>query len=276
MSSPRFQVVTTPGESLGHPATHLVVDRTAQIPVGGFGAGYYRPWVFPFYTPAGKNVIQAYPFDHPFHNGIFVGANPVYVQGRQANFWAVPPRRKAQDAVFHHVGRMDRADVPRVQVFSRGVRFVQHSIWRDEQDQPVLDEVRTITLGVLGDVHLCDMTTCLSAAYGDLHFPATKFGILCVRLEPRLVPACEGHIRADSAREGRERIHGTPVRYLAMHNPVWQQWAVWDPGGQSGTRVPGSLVCGRIWHCQPESGVAAGTGRTRRHRLVPLDPGHSL
>ena len=77
-----------------------------EFPWGGFGAGYYKAWVFPFYTPAGKNVIQAYPFDHPFHNGIFVDANPVFINERQANFWAVPPRRKADDAVFHHVGRM--------------------------------------------------------------------------------------------------------------------------------------------------------------------------
>ncbi len=221
MSTPRFQVVTTPGDAPGHPATHLVVDRAAQIPVGGFGAGYYRPWVFPFYTPAGKNVIQAYPFDHPFHNGIFVGANPVYVDGRQANFWAVPPRRKEQDAVFHHVGRMDRADVPWIRVYTHGVQFVQYSIWRDEQGQPVLDEVRTVTLGVLGDVHLCDVTTCMSAVYGDLQFPATKFGILCVRVEPRLVPACGGRIQADGAREGQQGIHGIPGRYVVMHNPVW-------------------------------------------------------
>lgn len=216
----RFEVATTPGDVPGHPRTHLVVDGETRIPVGGFGAGYYKAWVFPFYTPAGKNVIQAYPFDHPFHNGIFVDANPVFINERQANFWAVPPRRKADDAVFHHVGRMDRAGAPEIQMLSAGVRFVQHSVWRDEQGLPVLVETGTIILGILGDAHLCDMKTRFGATYGDLRFPATKFGILCVRIEPRLVPASGGCIWADGGREGRENIHGTPVQYVTFHNPV--------------------------------------------------------
>ena len=105
-------------------------------------------------------------------------------------------------------------------MLSAGVRFVQHSVWRDEQGLPVLVETGTIILGILGDAHLCDMKTRFGATYGDLRFPATKFGILCVRIEPRLVPASGGCIWADGGREGRENIHGTPVQYVTFHNPV--------------------------------------------------------
>ena len=53
--------------------THLVVDSNTGICLGGVGANFYRPFVFPFYTPAGHTVVQEFAFDHPFHNGIFVG-----------------------------------------------------------------------------------------------------------------------------------------------------------------------------------------------------------
>ena len=43
-----------------------------------------QPWVYPLYTPAGHQVLQEFAFDHPFHNGCFVGLHPVvYAERRE-------------------------------------------------------------------------------------------------------------------------------------------------------------------------------------------------
>lgn len=220
MPTPAFRVITTPKSEPGHPNTHMVMASDTGTPIGGFGAGYFRPWVFPLYTPSGRTVLQAYPFDHPFHNGIFVGQNPIEFDGGRANFWAVPPRRKADDAVFGHVGRMDRAAVPAIRSFERGVTFEQESVWRGERGEPVLNERRTVTLGRLRAVHVCDVTTHWSASYRDLHFPATKFGTLCTRIESLLLPPFGGRITADGGREGADAIHDQTARYVTFHNQV--------------------------------------------------------
>ena len=93
--------------------THLVVQSDTGRCLGGVGANFYRPFVFPFYTPAGHTVVQEFAFDHPFHNGIFVGQGPVQVGEREAGFWASPPRRSFTDKVFEKLGRMDHTARPR-------------------------------------------------------------------------------------------------------------------------------------------------------------------
>ena len=53
--------------------TLVVVDQETKRCLGGLGSNAWRTFVFPLYTPGGHTVIQEYPFDHPFHNGFFVG-----------------------------------------------------------------------------------------------------------------------------------------------------------------------------------------------------------
>jgi len=135
----------------GNPSAHLVCDgRTGRV-LGGVGANFYRPWVFPLYTPAGLTVIQEFPYDHPFHNGIFVGQHPVNAGGRTGNFWAMPLRRSFDDAIQTKVGRMDVQGQPAADVGEEGVCFTFRSIWRDEDEQPLLDETRTIEFRATAD-----------------------------------------------------------------------------------------------------------------------------
>ena len=67
--------------------TYMVIESASGRCLGGFGSNTQRSWVFPFYTPSGHTVIQEYAFDHPFHNGFFVGQSPVIVGGREGQFW---------------------------------------------------------------------------------------------------------------------------------------------------------------------------------------------
>ncbi len=67
-----------------------LLDRRHPLDFEGCGeallkATVVRPYLFPFYTPAGKNLPQDYPPDHPHHQGICVGQD--FINGH--NFWAM-------------------------------------------------------------------------------------------------------------------------------------------------------------------------------------------
>lgn len=168
--------------------------------IAGIGHNWYRPWLYPLYTPAGCQVLQEFPFDHPFHNGCFVAQHPVRFAGREANFWAVPPQREPQDDIFVNVGRVEvvTLEFPRMR-----------SVWRDPAGAPMLDEERVFDFEVTGTETRCTVTSRKIARYGDLAFPATKFGGIGVRVDPQLLPAAGTRIL------GR---HDAPSRFVAYEN----------------------------------------------------------
>lgn len=198
--------------------THLVVHSDTGRCLGGVGANFYRPFVFPFYTPAGHTVVQEFAFDHPFHNGIFVGQGPVQVGDREAGFWASPPRRSFTDKVFEKLGRMDTQktiDIPQ----ASGVQFVQSVVWRDEHEEPLIDEIRIVHLYALDDATVCDMTSEKIASYGAVTYPQTKFGSIGIRVEPRLLPVMGGIVLGDDGRKGGvEVVHEGESDFVAYQN----------------------------------------------------------
>ena len=161
--------------------------------MGGVGANFYRPFVFPFYTPAGHTVVQEFAFDHPFHNGVFVGQGPVASRRQRSRFLASPPRRSWTDKVFEKLGRMDTQKDIDITPHTTGVQFVQNVVWRDENEEPLIDEIRTVNLHALADATICDMTSEKIAAYGAATYPQTKFGSIGIRVEPRLLRGMGRH-----------------------------------------------------------------------------------
>ncbi len=201
--------------------THLVVDSHTGRCLGGVGANFYRPFIFPFYTPAGLTVVQEFAFDHPFHNGIFVGQGPVQVGDRAAGFWASPPRRSWTDKVFEKLGRMDTQKDIDITPYENGVQFVQKVVWRDENEEPLIDEIRTVNLYACADATVCDMTSEKMAAYGAATYPQTKFGSIGIRVEPRLLPVMGGIVLADNGRSGGvDVVHEGESDFVAYQNAL--------------------------------------------------------
>lgn len=213
MPDPPFRVVS-------NKRTHMVVETATGRCLGAVAVNFYRPYVFPLYTPRGYTVIQDGPPDHPWHTGIFVGQAPVVAGGREWNFWGVPPRVAEQDRLQESQGRMDAA-TPEPEPHGAGVRFAIRCVWRDEDGQPVLDELRTIDLHAAGEGTVCDMTSRKTAAYGPVRFPATKHGSVGVRVDPRLLPELGGVVLADEGRRGRaDVVHEQPSTYVAYENAI--------------------------------------------------------
>lgn len=199
--------------------THLVVESKTGGCLGGVGANFYRPFVFPLYTPAGHTVVQEFAFDHPFHNGVFVGQGPVKVGEREAGFWAAPPRRSFTDKIFENLGRMDTQKEIDIAPHADGVRFVQKVIWHDANEEPLIDEIRRVNLYTLSDATVCDMTSEKIAAYGAVEYPQTKYGSIGIRVEPRLLPVMGGVVIADNSRRGTpEVVHEGESDFVAYQN----------------------------------------------------------
>ena len=216
--------------------THLVVSTGTGRCLGGVGANFYRPFVFPFYTPAGHTVIQEFAFDHPFHNGIFVGQAPVRVGDREAWYWGAPPRRSFNDRLFEKLGRMETQKEMEITANKDGINFIQKLIWRDENEEPMIDEVRTVNLYSLDDATVCDMTSEKIAAYGDVEYPQSKYGSIGMRVEPRLLPVLGGVVIGDNGRKGKvDAIQGVSdfvayQNHLAGHGVFGVYMTILDEG----------------------------------------------
>jgi hypothetical protein len=216
--STRFAVTNT---ASWYPNSHLVCDTSANRCLGGVGSNFYRCWVFPLYTPNGFTVLQEFPFDHPFHNGFFVGQSPVIVKEREGNLWMAPPRRSFDDAAFSKIGRVDMPAAPEIEIQECGVRLKYSGVWRDENEEPLLDEVRTVEFRTYDDATICDMTSRKIASYGKVEYPQTKYGSIGIRVEPRLLPPVGGVILAEGDRCGKASVideHGS--RYVAYENAI--------------------------------------------------------
>ncbi len=201
--------------------THLVVETRTGRCLGGIGTNFYRPFVFPFYTPSGHTVIQEFAFDHPFHNGIFVGQAPVKVGDREAWFWGAPPKRSWTDRLFENLGRMDTQKDIDISRHAKGVHFVQNVIWRDANEEPLLDEVRSVNLYAIDDGTVCEMTSEKVATYGDVEYPQTKYGSIGMRVEPRLLPVMGGVVIGDNNRRGKVAvINDNTSEYIAYQNTL--------------------------------------------------------
>lgn len=195
----------------------LVFDRALGRCLAGVGANFYRPWLFPLYSPRGRSVLREFPFDHPFHNGCFVAQHPVRAGGREVNFWAAPPPRGPADPLFVGVGRIE-AEAPSVS--GQGgpdVRIVLRCVWRDAAGAPVLEEEREHRLALAEGATLCEVASRLRAAYGEVELPQSKFGGIGVRLDPRLAPACGAEVIADDGRRGDAAVvHESASRFVAF------------------------------------------------------------
>lgn len=178
--------------------------------LGGFGANYYRSWVYPLLTPKGLTVIQEFPYDHPFHNGLWVAQGPIQFENdggqETVHFWPAPPERRPGESLFSHMGRIESLGLPTIETDEYGVRFTLQSCWRNGKGAPVLDEIRTVHLYEGEYATLCDVTTVQQANYGAVHYEASKFGAICIRTDPRLTPVLGATVIADGGRRGKAEV----------------------------------------------------------------------
>ncbi len=180
--------------------TLLVVDQETKRCLGGLGSNAWRTFVFPLYTPGGHTVIQEYPFDHPFHNGFFVG-QVVKVGNRESLFWHHNDGENRPEA-----GKVVNSQSPEVGLHPRGALFRLKHVWHGGDGEPVIDEIRTVNMYATDDATICEMTSEKISTYGDTEYPQTKYASIGIRVEPRLLPVMGGVIMADNNRKGNAEV----------------------------------------------------------------------
>lgn len=107
--------------------------------------------------------------------------------------------RIANEPLFEHMGRMEVSE-PQIEQLESGIRFKLSVLWRDQNEVPILDEVRVVDLYSVDDATVCDMTSEEIGNYGSLDYLQSKFGSIGIRVEPRLLPDFGGEIIADGER----------------------------------------------------------------------------
>ena len=229
MSESRFEIRQAAADSKHH--ANMVVETDTGRALGGVGHNQNRAWTFPLNTPRDLNVVQEYAFDHPFHNGVFVGQGKIIFQGVEANFWSPwSDWRNPENPVYQHIGTLRYDERPPVEPVGNGHRFTYKTTWLTDEEKPLLDEVRTIDLYDGGDGTICDTVSEKIAAYGPVEFAANKHGSIGVRIQPQLLPymgaeivgGLGGELRRGSADEVASGKECDFVAYEAEPHGLWR------------------------------------------------------
>ncbi|MFM8865966.1 MAG: DUF6807 family protein [Limnohabitans sp.] len=201
------------------PQGWMAFDQLQQRCLLGVGAHWYRPWVYPLYTPAGHQVLQEFAFDHPFHNGCFAGLHPVVQDGRASNFWATPPQRQADDPMLADLGRVVLAQPPHLWADAEQLGALLTLDWRAADGQVLLHEQRTLCLRPGPQANQLLVSSEWTAAV-DVALAPTKFAGLGVRLDPALTQVAGARYAALPALAGAGRDVSGLVRQACLAEDV--------------------------------------------------------
>ncbi len=202
------------------PQGMLAFDRLHGVPIAGIGQSFMRPWIYPLYTPGGYQVLQEFAFDHPFHNGCFIGWHPVRYDGVDHNFWATPPARSAPDPMMTNLGRIEAISPPSLTAAPDFLTAELALRWRSETGAVLAEELRSLRFWATGCGHGIDLRSQLRAVNHPLELPATKFAGIGIRLDPRLTPACGGWFEGSAGKGCAAALHDRPGDFLRVEANV--------------------------------------------------------
>ena len=146
---------------------------------------FLRPYLFPVFTPSGKNITRHYPMeeiegethDHPHHTGVYSAWGDI----NGVDNWAVGPNKGKQIVRSINYETTDA-----------GVIFTLEIDWTTADEKPQLAETRTIQIydpttftlpPESSPAFVYDFTVAFHAKYGPVKFGDTKEGgLLSVRV----------------------------------------------------------------------------------------------
>ena len=184
-----------------------------QHPIGAVAVTSLRSYTYPFFTPAGINVLQECPPDHPHHQGIMIGQD--LVNGH--NFWGINNAKYPKN--YHLV----ESTTPRVS--EHGIVVTQKLIWKTADGHSLLVETRQTRFLSAAAFNLVEVMTTWTAAYGPLHFAKTKEGGLGLRVAPQLETFWGGSIRSSQNAMGEKAVFDSIADWVEISGSVGNQKA---------------------------------------------------
>ncbi len=203
--------------------------------------GKFRPYVYPFFTPAGHNVLQIAPADHLHHLGICVGhefvsrlVDDAELETSDRNGWeqyqpyAGGRTARGSEAVdFWGTESFLLGPLPRIlvrstntEVGARGVSFDQEIEWRDAEDYLLLCERRRTTVTAGSDANIIDLVTNLEAPGHPVELRKAKDAGLLVRVADQIDVLDGGRIVNAEGRENEEQTFGRVSAWVDYSGPV--------------------------------------------------------
>ncbi len=215
---------------------HRIWILAAGNPLGAIAVTGIRSYIFPFFTPKGKNVLQECPPDHPNHQGICVGQD--LVNGH--NFWAM--------GIAGYPLNVQKVQSSSHEIVDKGVCLNQAIQWITVDGQAILQEERVSRFEVWEDMHVVEVRSSWFATYGDLNIGQAKGGGVWMRVHYQLETFWGGRLRNSRGSEGEAgvfdkkadwievsgRIEGHDVGIAMMPHPGQEQkpWFTRDYGLQ--------------------------------------------
>ena len=173
-----------------------------------------KPILYPLMSPSGVKMTRSFPFehvegesaDHPHHTGIFFTYDKVNGSG----FWnntQFPPHITDVEIVEKTGGE-------------KGVlKFT--ALWKDDNDQPLLQEARTMTFIPGKDQTVIDFDIQLTALVDNVVFEDTKEGMFGIRVAHQLREKDQtGHYFSSNGDEGEKGVWGKRAQWVTLEGQI--------------------------------------------------------
>jgi len=204
------------------PGVTLKVGRklSLHLPEGLFSEYHVdegaRPFLWPVLGPGNVPLTRAFPMeevegetqDHPHHRSIWSAFDEV----NEVNNWAETPGHG-------FTKHLEFTNLTEGSVFGE---FTGIGKWTSAEDEPVLDEKRTIRLYNAGaNVRLLDYELSLTANYGEVTFNDTKeAGLLSIRVASSMDGKEDGLITNSESGIGESECWGYKARWVDYSGPA--------------------------------------------------------
>lgn len=164
-----------------------------------------KPYIAVLRGPSGKNVLEDSPGDHVHHHGVWWGHGDV----NGVDFYLEVP------APGRRLGRIDHIDFESTTDEPPRYGFVQRLEWRDDNDDLVLSERRSVQIDFVDTSHYTVDLDSTYTAERDLAFGTTKESVLPgIRMAEALTCLQGGHIRTSGGGRGESRNFGQPREWF--------------------------------------------------------------
>jgi len=163
-----------------------------------YGDHLSKPMLYPVYAPSGAMITRSYPFkyvegethDHPHHTGVYF----TYGSNKEVNgtsFWHNEHDKPPFD---------NERNLPQIRLIEMTDKKVEKGVgtlssisyWVDKDDNPLLEESRTMEFKVQKKQYVIDFTIRLKAVAEDITFQDTKEGMFAVRVADWLAEDAPG------------------------------------------------------------------------------------
>ena len=201
----------------------VVIDGNEAITCQ-YGEEYAIPHIWPLRSPTGRLLTVQHPDPYPHHRSLWIADKVQLRDGPVIDFyhcWNNLRDRDRPDLGYRHFIRHSE--------FLKREAKADHAVlasalrWIVDEQNPVLDEARTMRVTACGDgEYLLDLTWKLTATYGDVKFCSdwVHYAWPYLRMRPEFSGEQGGTIVDDRGRRGQEQTNGKYASWIDYFNTV--------------------------------------------------------